>query len=163
MTPFILTLIALLVIVTALLLLSFFDVVHFNIQWPWYEMQMFRKMDAKEQRAHLIKKYLGGKIPAGWIVAFKGFHEGMECMNNFKYKEGKTYSCSYDPVLCIRGFHACLAPRDVYAYYYRQDDVYHIVFLKGVTNQGWQGSRDSKVCAKTIKIGPRIDSRYITE
>jgi len=161
MTPFILTFIVLMVIVAALLLLSFFDVVHFNIQWPWYEMQRFSRMDSQKQRECLIKKYLGDRVPVGWTVAFKGFHDGMECMNNFKYKEGKTYTCSYEPILCTRGFHACLAPRDVFAYYYKPGDVYHIVFLKDVTQK--EIGSDTKVCAKKIKIGPRIDSRYITE
>jgi len=158
MTPFIVTSIVLSTIVAIFLILSFFDVIPFNIPW-WYEMQRFSRMDSQKQREYLIEKYLGDRIPPGWTVAFKGFHKGMECMNNFKYKEGKTYTCSYEPILCARGFHACLAPLDVFAYYYALDDVYHIVFLQGVTQK--ESSRDTKVCAKKIKIGPRIDSRYI--
>ena len=86
-------------------------------------------------------------------------------MNDFKYHEGKTYTCEGIPVLCANGFHACLLPKDVAHYYDGIDKKYHIVFLKGAAgyDQHWPGSWDSKICAKTIKIGPRIDYRYIIE
>jgi hypothetical protein len=48
------------------------------------------------------------------VKAFKGFSEDMNC-RNFHYDFGKSYHIS-DPIICHRGFHACLNPLDLFFY-----------------------------------------------
>jgi len=162
-----LLLLSVLMALTAVFSIPFACTKH-NIQFdviPLQDARKFNKMKPGMQRDYLINKYLDGydqkRMKAqGWTIAFKGFNSNMTCMNDFAYREGKTYTCEGEPVLCANGFHACLLPKDVSSYYFDGGNKYHIVFLKDVRHRL---NGDSKVCAKTIKIGPRIDHRYITE
>ena len=137
---------------------------------PLRDVHIFNNMKPSQQREYLIKKYLVGydqkRIKSnGWTIAFKGFKSDMTCLD-FKYREGDVYTYDGEPIPCRCGFHACLHPKDVATYYSSVGDKYHIVFLKKVVKCGknpWQSWWDSKVCAKTIKIGPRIDHRYIKQ
>ena len=91
----------------------------------------------------------------GRIIAYKGFNKDMTC-RGFQYKEGETYKLERGPLLCERGFHACLNPLDCFAYYYGQigeDVVFHEVYLEGVSDEK---SYDSKVVARKITIGREI-------
>jgi hypothetical protein len=133
---------------------------------PLRDAHKFNNMKPLQQRDYLIKKYLAGydqkRLKAqGWKIAFKGFKSDMTCLD-FKYREGDVYTYDGEPIPCRCGFHACLYPKDVATYYASAGNKYHIVFLKDVAkyHRSWW---DSKVCAKTIKIGPRIDHRYITK
>ena len=49
------------------------------------------------------------------MKAYKGFNPDMTC-RGFQYEEGKTYETD-KAELCECGFHACLEPLDVIAYY----------------------------------------------
>ena len=83
---------------------------------------------------------------------FKGFDRGMKC-NGFQYKEGETYH-EEKAKLYNYGFHACEMPLDVLKYYPPGDgSIYREVGLEDVCQDR---SSDSKVCAKTIKIGAEI-------
>ena len=91
----------------------------------------------------------------GRIIAYKGFNVDMTC-RDFQYKEGETYEIEGEPILCERGFHACLNPMDCFGYYCGQigkDIVFHEVYLEGVSDEKSYGS---KVVARKITIGREI-------
>ena len=86
------------------------------------------------------------------MKAYKGFNADMTC-RGFQYKEGETYHEDIAD-LCHKGFHACERPLDVLAYYSPNSSVFHEVELDDVSEQR---EEDSKVCAKFIKIGAKVD------
>ena len=86
------------------------------------------------------------------IIAYKGFDKDMKC-RGFQYTEGETYHMPR-AVLCEEGAHACTMPLDVLGYYPPGDgSIYRMVELDEVCDEK---SNDSKICAKTIKIGAEI-------
>ena len=86
------------------------------------------------------------------IIAYKGFDKDMKC-RGFQYEEGETYHMS-GAVLCEEGAHACTMPLDVLGYYPPGDgSIYRMVEMDEVCDEK---SDDSKICAKTIKIGAEI-------
>ena len=86
------------------------------------------------------------------IIAYKGFDKNMKC-RGFQYEEGKTYHMP-GAVLCKERAHACTMPLDVLGYYPPGDgSIYRMVELDEVCDEK---SNDSKICAKTIKIGAEI-------
>ncbi|MBQ7885362.1 MAG: hypothetical protein IJ313_00550, partial [Clostridia bacterium] len=90
------------------------------------------------------------------MKAYKGFNKDMTCTPGnkvFQFEEGKTYE-EKEANLCNSGFHACEAPLDVFGYYNPASSVFHEVELKEVSPER---KGDSKVCAKKIKIGARLD------
>lgn len=86
------------------------------------------------------------------MKAYKGFNRDMTC-RGFQYAEGETYHTD-TAELCESGFHACKYPLDVLAYYPPNSSVYHEVELDEVSDEC---EDDSKVCAKTIRVGARMD------
>lgn len=87
------------------------------------------------------------------MKAYKGFDKNMQC-RGFQFKEGETYH-EAQAALCRSGFHACKEPIDVLGYYAPgTGSIYREVELDDVSDQ--RNSDDSKVCAKTIKIGAEI-------
>ena len=87
------------------------------------------------------------------MKAYKGFNKDMTC-RGFQYEEGKTYETD-EAVLCESGFHACEMPLDVFTYYPPATSEYHEVELDKVADE--RNSEDTKVCAKKIKIGAKIN------
>ena len=89
---------------------------------------------------------------SGPIIAYKGFDKDMKCQG-FQFAEGETYH-EDKAELCKNGFHACTMPLDVLGYYPPGDgSIYRMVELDDVCDEK---SNDSKICAKTIKIGAEI-------
>ena len=87
------------------------------------------------------------------MKAFKGFDQNMQC-RGFQFKEGETFH-EEKADLCHCGFHACEVPLDVFNYYAPgMGSIYREVELEDVCDN--RRSDDSKVCAKTIKIGAEI-------
>ena len=86
------------------------------------------------------------------MKAYKGFDKNMQC-RGFQFEEGKTYR-EENAVLCRRGFHACENPLNVFDYYPPSQSVYHEVEMEEVSEE--RGD-DTKVCAKQITIGARLD------
>lgn len=86
------------------------------------------------------------------MKAYKGFNRDMTC-RGFQYAEGEMYHTD-TAELCESGFHACKYPLDVLAYYPPNSSVYHEVELDEVSDEC---EDDSKVCAKTIRVGARMD------
>ena len=87
------------------------------------------------------------------MKAYKGFNENMTC-RGFRYEEGKIYH-EKGAILCEKGFHACENPLDTFNYYAPANSVYHEVDLDEVAERHSDG--DTKLCAKTIQIGARLD------
>ena len=92
------------------------------------------------------------------MKAYKGFTPDMTC-RGFQYEEGKTYE-EDEASLCNKGFHACLAPLDVFRFYPPCDDngtqnKFHEVELEEVSDE--RDDDDTKVCAKKIKIGAELN------
>ena len=91
------------------------------------------------------------------MKAYKGFNPDMTC-RGFQYEEGKTYETD-EATLCEKGFHACLAPLDVFSYYTPCDEngnlnKFHEVELEEVDEKR---DNNTKVCAKKIKIGAELN------
>lgn len=88
------------------------------------------------------------------MKAYKGFNLDMTCIG-FKFEEGKEYHQD-NAVLCEIGFHACENPLDTFGYYYPGSSVFHEVELDDVSDE--RSTDDTKVCAKTIRVGARLDA-----
>ena len=87
------------------------------------------------------------------MKAYKGFNRDMTC-RGFRFEEGKEYH-EGKAVLCESGFHACENPLDTFNYYYPGNSVFHEVELDEVSDK--RNNDDTKVCAKTIRVGARLD------
>ena len=85
------------------------------------------------------------------MKAYKGFTKDMKC-RDFQFVEGETYH-EDTAKLCEHGFHACEDPIDCFGYYSPAESVYHEVELDDVSDER---EDDSKVVAKTIKIGSEV-------
>ena len=87
---------------------------------------------------------------------YKGFNEDLTC-RGFQYEEGKTYE-ENEADLCHKGFHACEDPLDCFSYYEPASSQFREVILEGIL-EGISNQRkdDSKVCAKKITIGARLN------
>ena len=83
---------------------------------------------------------------------YKGFNEDLTC-RGFQYEEGKTYE-ENEADLCHKGFHACEDPLDCFSYYEPSRSQFREVILDGISDQR---EDDSKVCAKKITIGARLN------
>lgn len=86
------------------------------------------------------------------IKAYKGFNKDMTC-RGFHFKEGESYE-EPEARLCESGFHACLNPLDCINYYPPTTSEFHEVWLDDPSDER---EFDTKVCAKKIKIGEKLD------
>lgn len=68
----------------------------------------------------------------------------------FEYQEGMTYTMEGDPEICVRGFHACLNPLEVFCYYAGTKKEYRKVFLEGKICHS--NIADTKLCAGEITV-----------
>ena len=83
------------------------------------------------------------------VIAYKGMESNMTC-RDFQYEIGKTYKAN-KAELCNCGFHACLNPRDVFAYYSKKTKSrYFKVKLSGKITKC--DIEDTKVAATEITI-----------
>ena len=83
------------------------------------------------------------------VIAYKGMESNMTC-RDFQYEIGKTYKAD-KAELCNCGFHACLNPRDVFAYYSKKTKSrYFKVKLSGKITKC--DIEDTKVAATEITI-----------
>ena len=96
------------------------------------------------------------------MKAYKGFNKDMTCNPNgkvFQFEEGKTYE-EAEAKLCESGFHACENPLDCWGYYDFLNSVVHEVELDDVCEER---GKDTKICARKIRIGARLDVRGIVK
>ena len=98
-----------------------------------------------------------GKIIKREVIAYKGMNSDMTC-KGFQYEIGETYKTD-KAELCECGFHACLNPRDVFAYYSKKTKSrYFKVSLSGeITKCDFE---DTKVAATEITILEEITDNF---
>ena len=92
------------------------------------------------------------------MKAYKGFNKDMTC-RGFQFKEGDTYT-ENKAKLCESGFHACLNPLDCWNYYELLNSEFREVELEDVSDER---ENDTKVCAKRITIGAKLDIKCIVK
>ena len=92
------------------------------------------------------------------VIAYKGMNSDMTC-KGFHYELGKSYKTN-KAELCKWGFHACLNPRDVLAYYLKEEtSCYFKVLLSGeITKCDFD---DTKVAATEITIIEEINIKEL--
>ena len=84
---------------------------------------------------------------------YKGFDKDLKC-RDFQYEIGKTYE---EPTaeLCVKGFHACEYPLDVFGYYAPGNmSRYCEVDLDDVSDK--KSNEDSKRCGRKIAVKAEI-------
>src|SRR3990167_5274301 len=86
------------------------------------------------------------------VIAYKAFDNDFSC-RDFKFEIGKTYKHDGPVVICESGFHACINPLDVWAYYDLINTRYSEVELAGEQKTH---DEDSKIAAAEITIKAEI-------
>ena len=86
------------------------------------------------------------------VIAYKAFDKDFSC-RDFKFEIGKTYKHDGPVVICESGFHACINPLDVWAYYDLINTRYSEVELAGEQKTH---DEDSKIAAAEITIKAEI-------
>ena len=86
---------------------------------------------------------------------FKGFDKKLQC-RGFQYEVGKEYEHSGDVECCVRGFHACENPLEVFEYYNPAKSRFCEVEQSGVLKKDNEGS---KVASSKISIKCEIGLR----
>jgi hypothetical protein len=82
------------------------------------------------------------------LKAYKVFDENWKC-RGFQYEVGRTYEIKEKPILCERGFHACVQVQNCFSYYgFDPKNKVAEVLLSGIII----GQEGEKQCAQKIKI-----------
>ncbi len=82
------------------------------------------------------------------IIAYKVFDPNWKC-RGFQYEVGKTYSIKEEPVMCERGFHACIKIANCFSYYsFDPNNKVAEVKLSGIV----LGEDGDKQCSQKISI-----------
>ena len=81
------------------------------------------------------------------MIVYKGTDKDMKC-HGFQFELGKEY-VEDEAELCVKGFHGCEYPLDVFRYYATADSRFFVADLDGVT--GEEGD-DSKRAGTKIKL-----------
>jgi len=83
--------------------------------------------------------------------AYKAFNNDWTC-KGFKYEVGKTYEMDEEPIVCEKGFHACIDIDDCLHYYPLSDNPrFAEVEILGLVDFE-VCTTDSKICTNKIKI-----------
>ena len=85
------------------------------------------------------------------MIVYKGTDKDMKC-RCFQFDLGKEY-VEEEAELCIKGFHGCEYPLDVFSYYNPADSRFFEVDLDGVTGEA---KGDSKRAGTKIKLRAEI-------
>ena len=87
------------------------------------------------------------------MKVYKGTDKEMKC-RGFQYEQGKTAETSAAK-LCEKGFHACEAPLDVFAYYPPATSRYFEANMEDVS--GERRDDDTKVVGRKITLGAELN------
>ena len=87
------------------------------------------------------------------MKVYKGTDKEMKC-RGFQYEQGKTAETSAAK-LCEKGFHACEAPLDVFAYYPPATSRYFEADMEDVSNE--RRDDDTKVVGRKITLGAELN------
>ena len=85
------------------------------------------------------------------MIVYKGTDKDMKCQG-FQFELGKEY-VEEEAELCVKGFHGCEYPLDVFAHYAPADSRFFVADLDGVTDE--EGD-DSKRAGTKIKLRAEI-------
>jgi hypothetical protein len=85
------------------------------------------------------------------VIVYKGTDKDMKC-RGFQFELGKEY-VEEEAELCVKGFHGCEYPLDVFAHYAPADSRFFVADLDGVTDE--EGD-DSKRAGTKIKLRAEI-------
>ena len=85
------------------------------------------------------------------MIVYKGTDKDMKC-HGFQFELGKEY-VEEEAELCVKGFHGCEYPLDVFRYYAPADSRFFVADLDGVTDEE---EDDSKRAGTKIKIRAEI-------
>ena len=80
------------------------------------------------------------------MIVYKGTDKDMKC-HGFQFELGKEY-VEEEAELCVKGFHGCEYPLDVFRYYAPADSRFFVADLDGVTDE----EDDSKRAGTKIKL-----------
>ena len=87
------------------------------------------------------------------MKVYKGTDKEMKC-RGYQYEQGKTAETDAAK-LCNKGFHACEAPLDVFAYYSPATSRYFEADLEDVSDE--RHSDDTKVVGRKITLGAELN------
>lgn len=92
------------------------------------------------------------------IRAYKAFNQDLTC-REFQYEIGKSYKMKGKPVLCERGFHACLELHDVLRYYPVENKprICEVEILGDISKD------DYKVATNKIKIVRELTKKELVD
>ena len=95
------------------------------------------------------------------MKAYKAFNPDMTC-RGFQYEIGKTYKIQGEPIMCARGFHACLNLETVFRYYspYKKPILCEVEVLGDVVHGRFF---DDKVVTNKIKIVRELTEDEVTK
>lgn len=95
------------------------------------------------------------------MKAYKAFNPDMTC-RGFQYEIGKTYEIQGEPIMCARGFHACLNLETVFRYYspYKKPILCEVEVLGDVVHGRFF---DDKVVTNKIKIVRELTEDEVTK
>ena len=95
------------------------------------------------------------------MKAYKAFNPDMTC-RGFQYEIGKTYEIKGEPIMCARGFHACLSLETVFRYYspYKKPILCEVEVLGDVVHGRFF---DDKVVTNKIKIVRELTEDEVTK
>lgn len=95
------------------------------------------------------------------MKAYKAFNPDMTC-RGFQYEIGKTYEIQGEPIMCARGFHACLNLETVFRYYspYKKPILCEVEVLGDVIHGRFF---DDKVVTNKIKIVRELTEDEVTK
>ena len=85
------------------------------------------------------------------MIVYKGTDKDMKC-HGFQFELGKEY-VEEEAELCVKGFHGCEYPLDVFRYYAPADSRFFVADLDGVTDEE---EGDSKRAGTKIKLRAEI-------
>ena len=85
------------------------------------------------------------------MIVYKGTDKDMKC-HGFQFELGKEY-VEEEAELCVKGFHGCEYPLDVFRYYAPEDSRFFVADLDGVTDEE---EGDSKRAGTKIKLRAEI-------
>lgn len=95
------------------------------------------------------------------MKAYKAFNPDMTC-RGFQYEIGKTYAIKEEPIMCERGFHACLSLETVFRYYlpYKKPILCEVEVLGDVVHGRFF---DDKVVTNKIQIVRELTEDEVTK
>ena len=95
------------------------------------------------------------------MKAYKAFNKDLTC-RDFQYEIGKTYEMKEKPIVCGKGFHACVEFDDLF-HYYKYGKETRICEVELLGDIDTDSPVDSKVATNKIKIIRELTSKDLLQ